>query len=84
MLRAAKVTKDDIVYDLGAGDGRIPSPPDKEFGARAIGIQYDADIGGVARRNARRAGMDERVRIVTGDIFKENFSTRPSTTTTCR
>lgn len=75
LLRAARVTKDDIVYDLGAGDGRIPIAAGKEFGARAIGIEYDANMAELARRNARRAGMGERVQIITGDIFKENFST---------
>jgi SAM-dependent methyltransferase len=75
LLRSARVTKNDIVYDLGAGDGRIPIAAAKEFGARAIGIEYDANMAELARRNARRAGMDKRVQIITGDIFKENFST---------
>ena len=74
MLGAAKVTADDIVYDLGAGDGRIPIAAAKQFGARAIGIEYDANMAELARRNARRAGVDARVQIITGDIFKEDFS----------
>jgi len=74
LLRAAKVTKDDLVYDLGAGDGRIPIAAAKEFNARAVGIEYDADMAELARRNARRAGVEEQVRIITGDIFKENFT----------
>jgi len=44
LLGAAKLTKDDIVYDLGAGDGRIPIAAAKQFGARATGIEYDADM----------------------------------------
>ena len=74
MLAAAKVTSDDIVYDLGAGDGRIPIAAGRQFGARAIGIEYDKDMADLARRNARRAGVDGRVQIITGDIFKEDFS----------
>ena len=74
MLGAAKVTSDDIVYDLGAGDGRIPIAAARQFGARAIGIEYDKDMADLARRNARRAGVDGRVQIITGDIFKEDFS----------
>lgn len=74
MLSAAKVTKDDIVYDLGSGDGRIPIAAAKQFGARAVGIEYDKDMAEFARRNVRRAGVEPRVRIITGDIFKENFS----------
>ena len=74
LLGAAKVTKDDIVYDLGAGDGRIPIVAAKQFGARATGIEYDADMAELARRNAKRAGVDNRVKIITGDIFKESFA----------
>ena len=74
MLRAAKTTPDDIVYDLGAGDGRIPIAAAREFGAKAVGIEYDAQLAALARRNAERAGVADRVAIVEGDIFKEDFS----------
>ena len=74
LLTAAKVTDKDIVYDLGAGDGRIPIAAAKQFGARAVGIEYDADMAELARRNARRAGVEAKVRIITGDIFKESFA----------
>ena len=74
MLTSARVTKDDVVYDLGAGDGKIPIAAAKEFGARAIGIEYNPDMADLARRNARRAGVDGQVEIITGDIFKEDFS----------
>ncbi len=74
LLTAAKVTDKDIVYDLGAGDGRIPIAAAKQFGARAVGIEYDADMAELARRNARRAGVEQKVRIITGDIFKESFA----------
>jgi hypothetical protein len=74
MLTAAKVTKDDLVYDLGAGDGKIPIAAAKQFGARAVGIEFNADMAELARRNARRAGVESMVQIITGDIFKEDFS----------
>lgn len=74
MLRAAKTTRDDIVYDLGAGDGRIPIAAAKEFGAKAVGIEYDRELAALARRNAKRAGVADRVTILQGDIFKEDFS----------
>jgi len=74
LLGAAKVSQKDIVYDLGAGDGRIAIAAAKQFGARAVGIEYDAEMADLARRNARRAGVDLQVRIITGDIFKESFS----------
>ena len=74
MLRAAKTTSEDIVYDLGAGDGKIPVAAAREFGARAIGIEYDAKLAALARRNAERAGVAGKVTIIQGDIFKEDFS----------
>jgi len=74
MLEAAKVTKGDVVYDLGAGEGRIPIAAAKQFGASAVGIEYDPELAALARRNAERAGVPDTVKIVTGDIFKEDFS----------
>jgi SAM-dependent methyltransferase len=74
MLQAAKTSRDDLVYDLGAGDGRIPIAAAKEFGAKAVGIEYDRDLAALARRNAERAGVADRVTIIQGDVFKEDFS----------
>ncbi len=74
MLQAAKTTPDDIVYDLGAGDGRIPIAAARQFGAKAVGIEYDANLAALARRNAERAGVADRVTIIQGDIFNEAFS----------
>ena len=74
MLLAVKVTKDDLVYDLGAGDGKIPIAAAKEYGATAVGIEYNAEMAEFARRNVKREGVDNLVNIVTGDIFVEDFS----------
>ena len=74
MLTAARVGPDDEVVDLGAGDGKIPIAAARQFGARAWGIEYNKDLAALAQRNAQRAGVAERVRIVHGDIFKEDFS----------
>jgi SAM-dependent methyltransferase len=74
MLEAVRTTGDDVVYDLGAGDGRIPIAAAKQFGARAVGIEYDGDLAALAQRNAERAGVADRVKIVQGDIFNEDFS----------
>lgn len=74
MLETAKVTSKDIVYDLGCGDGKIPIAAASKFGARAIGIEYNPDMAALATRNAQRAGVAEKVKIIRGDIFKENFS----------
>ncbi len=74
MLDAAKVGPQDELVDLGAGDGKIPIAAASHFGARAWGIEYNKDLAALAQRNAQRAGVAERVRIVHGDIFKEDFS----------
>ena len=74
MLTAAKVTKDDIVYDLGSGDGRIPIAAAKQFGARSHRHRVRAGNGRARAAQRTRNGVDGRVRIITGDIFKEDFS----------
>jgi SAM-dependent methyltransferase len=74
MLEAAKTTRFDTVYDLGAGEGRIPIAAAKQFGARAVGIEYDPKLAALAKRNAERAGVADKVTIVQGDIFKEDFT----------
>jgi SAM-dependent methyltransferase len=74
MLAAVKTTKDDVVYDLGSGDGRIPIAAAKRYGARAVGIEYNPEMAELARRNVKREGVDNLVSIVTGDIFVEDFS----------
>ena len=74
MLQAAKVTDKDVVYDLGAGDGKIPIAAARDFKARAVGIEYNPEMAALARRNSDRAGVADRVKIITGDIFEQNFS----------
>jgi len=74
MLQAAKTTDKDVVYDLGAGDGKIPIAAARDFKARAVGIEYNPELAALAVRNAERAGVADRVRIITGDIFENDFS----------
>jgi len=74
MLRMAQVTKDDLVYDLGAGDGKIAIAAAKKFGARSVGIEYNADMAKHAQGNAEKAGVAGRARIIQGDIFVTDFS----------
>jgi ribosomal protein L11 methylase PrmA len=54
MLRLADVTKDDLVIDLGCGDGRIPITAAREYGARGIGVDIDPQRIAEANANARR------------------------------
>jgi len=74
MLQAAKVTDKDVVYDLGAGDGKIPIAAARDFKARSVGIEYNPEMAALARRNVERAGVVDRVKIITGDIFEQDFS----------
>lgn len=74
MLEMAQVTSVDLVYDLGAGDGKIAIEAARRYGARAVGIEYNPDMAALARRSAQQAGVSDRVTIVTGDIFNEDFS----------
>jgi len=74
MLETAKVNAGDLVYDLGAGEGRIPIAAAKQFGARAVGIEYDPALAALAKRNAERAGVADKVTIIQGDIFKQDFA----------
>jgi len=74
MLSIDQVTQNDLVYDLGAGDGKIAIAAARQFGARAVGIEYNPKLAALAQRNATRAGVQEKVRIIAGDIFVEDFS----------
>jgi SAM-dependent methyltransferase len=74
MLRMAQVTPNDYVVDLGAGDGKIAIAAAKQFGARALGIEYNPDMARHAQRNVERAGVAGRAKIVQGDIFVSDFS----------
>jgi len=74
LLEAAEVGPNDELVDLGAGDGKIPIAAARQFGAKAWGIEYNKDLAALAQRNAQRAGVGDRVRIVHGDIFQEDFS----------
>jgi hypothetical protein len=74
MLTAAKVTAQDRVFDLGAGDGIIAITAARKFGAQSVGVEYNPKMADYARCKVREAGMTETVRIITGDIFVENFS----------
>ena len=73
MLSMAQVTPSDLVFDLGAGDGKIAITAARSFDARAVGIEYDTRMAQLARCLVRAEGVGDKVRIVQGDIFKEDF-----------
>jgi hypothetical protein len=74
MLTMAKVTPKDFVVDLGAGDGKIAIAAGKKFGATALGIEYNPDMAKLAQCLVQAEGVTDKVKIVQGDIFKEDFS----------
>jgi SAM-dependent methyltransferase len=69
MLTLAGVTRDDVVYDLGCGDGRIVIAAAKEFGAHGVGVDLDPQRIREAQANAVRAGVADRVTFRVQDIF---------------
>jgi precorrin-6B methylase 2 len=74
MLRVANVRKDDVLYDLGSGDGRIVITAAREHGTRGTGIDIDPERVRDANENARRAGVTDKVKFVQGDIFDAKIS----------
>lgn len=70
MLEVAKVTKDDYVFDLGSGDGRIPITAAARYGARGFGVDINPKLVAEARANAKAAGVADRVEFRRQDLFK--------------
>lgn len=74
MLRMAQVGPSDLVFDLGAGDGKIAIAAARKFGARSVGIEYNPDMAKYAQGNVEKAGVTGKARIVNGDIFATDFT----------
>lgn len=74
MLRLAGVTEDDVVYDLGSGDGRIPIIAAQKYGARGVGIEIDPRLVELSWRTANEAEVANRVSFIVGDLFLADLS----------
>jgi SAM-dependent methyltransferase len=74
MLRLAGVSKDDIVYDLGSGDGRIVILAAQKYGSRGVGIELDPKLVAIARQIAQESGVGDRVTFIEGDLFAADIS----------
>ena len=74
MLKLAGITKDDVVYDLGSGDGRIVIAAAKDFGARGVGVDIDPKLVAESTENARKAGVSERITFIEQDVLKADIS----------
>jgi SAM-dependent methyltransferase len=73
MLRVSGVTKDDVVYDLGSGDGRLVIAAAKHYGARGMGVDIDAQRVAEGRANAHDAGVTDRVQFLQQDLFSTDI-----------
>jgi SAM-dependent methyltransferase len=74
MLKLAGVTADDVIYDLGSGDGRIVILAAQKYGARGVGIEIDPHLVEISRQVARDAELAHRVTFVEGDLFTADIS----------
>jgi SAM-dependent methyltransferase len=74
MLEFADVKKDDIVFDIGSGDGRMVIQAAKKYGAKGVGIELDSRLVELARAGAKREGVDHLVEFRQGDAFKADLS----------
>jgi SAM-dependent methyltransferase len=80
MLAVARIDNNDLVYDLGCGDGRIVITAAQRFGAHAVGFDLDPARVAEARENVRQAGVDSLVTIRRADLFSVDLS--PATVVT--
>ncbi len=74
MLQLANVSGDDVLYDLGSGDGRIPITATQKFGTRATGVEINPELVEQSRENAQKAGVADRVRFLQQDLFQTDLS----------
>lgn len=75
MLLLAGADKDDVVFDLGSGDGRIVISAVRDFDAhRAVGVEIDPNLIDQSRVNAQKAGVSDKVKFIQSDLFNTDFS----------
>jgi cyclopropane fatty-acyl-phospholipid synthase-like methyltransferase len=80
MLKLAHVTRDDVVYDLGSGDGRIVMLAAQKYGATAVGVEIDHHLVEVSREIAKDGAVADRTTFIEGDLFDADIS--PATVVT--
>src|SRR5437879_10937848 len=74
MLPMAQVTPNDVVIDLGSGDGKIAILAARKFGARALGLEYNPDMVKLSQNSAQAAGVAGKASFRNADIFATDFS----------
>jgi len=73
MLAIGKVTPQDVLIDLGSGDGRTVITAAKR-GTKALGIEYNPDMVELSKRNAQKAGVEGKAEFRRADLFETDFS----------
>lgn len=74
MLEIANVTGNDVIYDLGSGDGRIVITAAQKLGTRGVGVDINPERIKEANENARQAGVTDRVQFRQQDLFQTDLS----------
>ena len=74
MLQLADVRRDDVVYDLGSGDGRIVITAAKKYGVKAVGFEIDPELIKKSRENIRKEGVEHLAEIREQDILTVDLS----------
>jgi SAM-dependent methyltransferase len=74
MLKLAGVTRNDVVYDLGSGDGRIVVLAAQKYGARGVGVEIDHKLVEISRTVAREGEVGDRATFIEGDLFTTDIS----------
>lgn len=74
MLVVARLTTDDLLYDLGCGDGRIVIAAARDYGCRAVGIELNPIVAAIAQTNVEKAGQSDLVKIIVADARKCDLS----------
>jgi precorrin-6B methylase 2 len=73
MLKLADIKSNDVLYDLGCGDGRIVVTAAKRYGIKAVGIDINPERIAEANENARKAGVTDKVKFIQGDLFQTSL-----------
>jgi 16S rRNA A1518/A1519 N6-dimethyltransferase RsmA/KsgA/DIM1 with predicted DNA glycosylase/AP lyase activity len=74
MLRMAEISKDDVLYDLGSGDGRVLVSAAKQYAVTAVGIEKSKVLAWLSKRKIARNCLEDKVQVVNADFFGQDLS----------
>ena len=70
MITLLQITPQDVLADLGCGDGQVLIAAVTMSGCRAVGIEIDPNKADMARRNIEKAGLSAKITVITGDVLQ--------------